>query len=124
MLVSLLLVLGSVGTATLGQLLLKSGMTSVGRLGAGALQQPVQTVLAIASTPVVWLGLACYGFGAVLWLVVLSRLDLGYAYPLLALSYILIPLLAHFLLGETIPPLRWVGIAVIFIGVVIVARTA
>lgn len=124
MLVSLLLVLGSVGTATLGQLLLKSGMTSVGRLGAGALQQPVQTVLAIASTPVVWLGLACYGFGAVLWLVVLSRLDLGYAYPLLAISYILIPLLAHFLLGETIPPLRWVGIAVIFIGVVIVARTA
>lgn len=124
MLVSLLLVLGSVGTATLGQLLLKSGMTSVGRLGAGALQQPVQTVLAIASTPVVWLGLACYGFGAVLWLVVLSRLDLGYAYPLLAISYILIPLLAHFLLGEAIPPLRWVGIAVIFIGVVIVARTA
>ncbi len=124
MLVSLLLVLGSVGTATLGQLLLKSGMTSVGRLGAGALQQPVQTVLAIASTPVVWLGLVCYGFGAVLWLAVLSRLDLGYAYPLLAVSYILIPLLAHFLLGEAIPPLRWVGIAVIFIGVVIVARTA
>lgn len=124
MLVSLLLVLGSVGTATLGQLLLKSGMTSVGRLGAGALQQPVQTVLAIASTPVVWLGLVCYGFGALLWLVVLSRLDLGYAYPLLAISYILIPLLAHFLLGETIPTLRWVGIAVIFIGVVIVARTA
>ncbi|QLQ06443.1 MAG: EamA family transporter [Anaerolineae bacterium] len=124
MLVSLLLVLGPVGTATLGQLLLKSGMMSVGRLGAGALQQPVQTVLAIASTPVVWLGLVCYGFGAVLWLAVLSRLDLGYAYPLLAVSYILIPLLAHFLLGEAIPPLRWVGIAVIFIGVVIVARTA
>jgi drug/metabolite transporter (DMT)-like permease len=124
MLVSLLLVLGSVGTATLGQLLLKSGMTSVGRLGAGALQQPLQTLMAIASTPVVWLGLASYAVGAVLWLVVLSRLDLGYAYPLLAVSYILIPLLAHFLLGEAIPPLRWVGIAVIFIGVVIVARTA
>jgi drug/metabolite transporter (DMT)-like permease len=123
MLVSLLLVLGSVGTATLGQLLLKSGMTSVGRLGAGALQQPLQTLMAIASTPVVWLGLASYAVGAVLWLVVLSRLDLGYAYPLLAVSYILIPLLAHFLLGEAIPPLRWVGIAVIFIGVVIVART-
>jgi drug/metabolite transporter (DMT)-like permease len=124
MLVSLLLVLGSVGTATLGQLLLKSGMTSVGRLGAGALQQPLQTLMAIASTPVVWLGLASYAVGAVLWLVVLSRLDLGYAYPLLAISYILIPLLAHFLLGEAIPPLRWVGIAVIFIGVVIVARAA
>lgn len=124
MLVSLLLVLGSVGTATLGQLLLKTGMTSVGRLGAGALQQPLQTLIAVASTPVVWLGLASYAIGAVLWMVVLSRLDLGYAYPLLAISYILIPLLAHFLLGEAIPPLRWVGIAVIFAGVIIVARTA
>ena len=124
MLVSLLLVLGSVGTATLGQLLLKTGMTSVGRLGAGALQQPLETLIAIASTPVVWLGLASYAIGAVLWMVVLSRLDLGYAYPLLAISYILIPLLAHFLLGEAIPPLRWVGIAVIFAGVIIVARTA
>ncbi len=124
MLVSLLLVLGSVGTATLGQLLLKTGMTSVGRLGAGALQQPLETLIAIASTPVVWLGLASYAIGAVLWMVVLSRLDLGYAYPLLAISYILIPLLAHFLLGETIPPLRWVGIAVIFVGVIIVARAA
>lgn len=124
MLVSLLLVLGSVGTATLGQLLLKTGMTSVGRLGAGALQQPLQTLIAVASTPVVWLGLASYAIGAVLWMVVLSRLDLGYAYPLLAISYILIPLLAHFLLGEAIPPLRWVGIAVIFVGVIIVARAA
>ena len=124
MLVSLLLVLGSVGTATLGQLLLKTGMTSVGRLGAGALQQPLENLIAIASTPVVWLGLASYAIGAVLWMVVLSRLDLGYAYPLLAISYILIPLLAHFLLGEAIPPLRWVGIAVIFAGVIIVARTA
>ncbi len=124
MLVSLLLVLGSVGTATLGQLLLKTGMTSVGRLGAGALQQPLETLIAIASTPVVWLGLASYAIGAVLWMVVLSRLDLGYAYPLLAISYILIPLLAHFLLGEAIPPLRWVGIAVIFVGVIIVARAA
>ena len=96
----------------------------MGRLGAGALQQPLETLIAIASTPVVWLGLASYAIGAVLWMVVLSRLDLGYAYPLLAISYILIPLLAHFLLGEAIPPLRWVGIAVIFVGVIIVARAA
>ena len=123
MLFSLLLVLGAVGTATLGQLLLKSGMTAVGRLGAGVLQQPLQTLLAVASVPTIWLGLACYGLGAVLWLVVLSRLDLSFAYPLLALSYILIPLLSYLVLGENVPALRWGGIAVIFIGVVIVART-
>ena len=127
MLFSLLLVLGAVGTATLGQLLLKSGMTAVGRLGASALQQPLQTALAVASVPTIWFGLAAYaaayGLGAVLWLVVLSRLDLSFAYPLLALSYILIPLLSYLILGENVPALRWVGIAVIFMGVVIVART-
>ena len=84
----------------------------------------MQTLLAVATTPAVWLGLACYGLGAVLWLVVLSRLDLSYAYPLLAVSYILIPLLSHFLLGENVTSLRWLGIAVIFIGVLIVARTS
>ena len=73
--------------------------------------------------PTIWFGLAAYGLGAVLWLVVLSRLDLSFAYPLLALSYILIPLLSYLVLGENVPALRWVGIAVIFMGVVIVART-
>lgn len=59
----------------------------------------------------------------ILWLVAISRLDLSLAYPLLALAFVLNPLLARLLLGENIPWERWVGILVICIGVVIVSLT-
>jgi undecaprenyl phosphate-alpha-L-ara4N flippase subunit ArnE len=69
------------------------------------------------------LGLTFYVMGAAFWLMVLSKLDLSLAYPMLALTYVLIPLASQFILGEQVPALRWLGVGVIFVGVVIVAQT-
>jgi multidrug transporter EmrE-like cation transporter len=64
-----------------------------------------------------------YGLSAFLWLVVLSRLDLSYAYPFLALNLVLITLVSWIVLGEMIPTLRWLGLGLICLGVVVVARS-
>jgi drug/metabolite transporter (DMT)-like permease len=56
-------------------------------------------------------------------LMAISRLDLSFAYPLLALAFAINPLLARPLLGESIPLERWVGILVIWIGVAIISWT-
>lgn len=106
-----------------GQLCLKAGMDRVGTLSAGSLGAMVQTVFHVLTTPLVFIGLAFYVMGAAFWLVVLSKLDLSLAYPMLALTYILIPLAAQFILGEQVPALRWLGVGTIFIGVVIVSQT-
>jgi len=120
---SVFLILLSVAMGVSGQLCLKAGMEQVGALSAGSINAAVRTAVHVLATPLVFLGLTFYALGAFFWLMVLSKLDLSLAYPMLALTYILIPLMAHLLLGEQVPPLRWVGIGIIFAGVVVVAQT-
>ncbi|GIP35756.1 EamA family transporter [Paenibacillus sp. J2TS4] len=67
-------------------------------------------------------GLALYGMATALWFVVLSRLPLSVAYPLQSIAYVLALLVAGFLFGETVTLTRWVGIAIILIGVYVVSR--
>jgi drug/metabolite transporter (DMT)-like permease len=120
---SLFLILLSVGCGVSGQLTLKLGMTQVGRVGAEALAAPMQLAFKVATNPLVIGGLGLYVLGAVAWLTVLSRVPLSFAYPMLALSYAIVPVLAWMLLGEDVPSLRWAGIATICLGIFLVSRS-
>ncbi len=121
MLISLILV--SVTLAAVAQLTLKSGMNRVaGRVGE--LRLDAAGLRAVASTPLVWLGLALFGLSAVVWLAVLSRTSLSFAYPFAALTYVLIVLFDLVVLHERIPALRWGGVAFIVLGIVLVSRTS
>jgi drug/metabolite transporter (DMT)-like permease len=120
---SLGLILLSVASGVAGQLALKMGTT---RVGAAAIQAsgPVSTLITAFRSPLVWLGLALYGLGALAWILVLTRMDLSLAYPFLALNFVLIAIVSRLFLGETIPALRWGGIAVICLGILLIARSA
>lgn len=116
--VSLGLLLVSVLFAVGGQLTLKTAMDSVGRIGKTS--QVGDTLLRAMKEPLLWLGLALFGISALFWLVVLSRVRLSVAYPIVGISYILIVLLARFRLHEHVPALRWVGVSVIALGIAII----
>lgn len=62
----------------------------------------------------------CFAVATLLWLIVLRHTAISYAYPLLGAGYILVTLLAKWLLREEIPALRWVSILVITAGVLMV----
>ena len=57
------------------------------------------------------------GLGLMFWLMVLTKIDLSLAYPLLSLNYIFILLGAKFLFKEAIPIHRWLGVGVILLGI-------
>ena len=118
-----LMIVIAILVSSAGQLFLKQGMARVGPLEAQSLLGVATLAWRVFSTPLVILGLVCYGVGTLVWLVVLSRLDLSFAYPMLALSYVLVPLMAQVCLGEKIPIARWAGIGIIVIGVGIVAKS-
>ena len=118
-----LMIVISILVGSAGQLFLKQGMIQVGSLQIQSLVEIGTLAWRVFSTPLVILGLACYGVGTLVWLGVLSRLDLGFAYPMLALSYVLVPLMAQVFLGEKIPIARLVGIGIIVVGVGIVAKS-
>jgi drug/metabolite transporter (DMT)-like permease len=110
----------SVMIGVVGQLTLKTAMTSVGPLGLRE-GQLAKTVTAIGLNPRVWAGLGLYGFSLLFWLVGLSRVELGYAFPFLSLSYVFILVFSRLLLGETIGRMRLLGVLAICVGVSIVA---
>jgi uncharacterized membrane protein len=58
-----------------------------------------------------------------LYLALLSRADVSQVLPLTALDYIVVALLAQWLLGEGVTMVRWAGIAFIVVGVALVSRT-
>jgi drug/metabolite transporter (DMT)-like permease len=117
------LILIALVCSVLGQVTLKLGMTQVGRIGPEVFAQPLQIVTRVLTTPMVVGGLSLYVLGAVAWLAVLSRVPLSLAHPTLALSFVLTPMLAWLVLGESVPGLRWLGIATICAGIVVVSRS-
>jgi drug/metabolite transporter (DMT)-like permease len=120
----IVLILASVSLAALAQLTLKSGMNQVTDANGGAVTLSGGSFKVILTNLTVWGGLALFGLSAVVWLFVLSRTSLSFAYPFAALTYLLIVLVDRFVLHETVPPLRWVGVVLIMGGIVLVARTA
>lgn len=120
---SLSLILFGVMCSVGGQITLKMGMSQIGRIGVEALVQPLQIALRVLTNPLVVAGLGLYVLGAAVWLTVLSRVPLSFAYPILALSYAFTPILAWMVLGESVPSLRWLGIATICLGIFLVSRS-
>lgn len=120
---SIILIVVSVICGISGQISLKMGMVQTGRIDAIALAHPTQVIARVLTTPLVLSGLTLYVLGAAAWLTVLSRVPLSQAYPYLALSYAFTPILAWFLLSESIPSFRWLGIGIIVFGIIVVSRT-
>ena len=67
--------------------------------------------------------LGCYAVSVVVWAAAMSHVPVNYAYPFLALGFVAGAFMSQVLLGETIPPMRWLAIGVIVAGVVLLAFT-
>lgn len=74
--------------------------------------------------PWVWSALIAAVVTGLLYVITLRQLELSVLEPLFALVFILVPLSAVFILGEHLPPLRIVGLVLIFVGVILVGQTA
>jgi drug/metabolite transporter (DMT)-like permease len=119
------LILISVLLAALAQLTLKHGMNQVTVGGAQplSLHHPTHTVVRIITNLSVWGGLALFVLSASVWLIVLSRTSLSFAYPFASLTYVLILLFDRFVLNEPISGLRYGGVALIIGGLLLISRT-
>lgn len=118
--VSLVLLVISVSFAVLGQLTLKSAMDDVGHIGREDVKNPIATILRAASEPKLWIGLAIFGVSAAFWIVVLSRVALTVAYPMVGLSYVVVVMIGRYYFHEHVPPLRWIGVSVVACGIALI----
>jgi len=119
---SVLLILLSISIAVGGQLLLKIGIDRIGINGFGSMKSLTGLFSGIIRSPMVLTGLFLYLISAAIWLVVLSTVDLSFAYPFIGLTYVMVLVLSRFILKEEVNPIRWVGAFIITVGVVVISR--
>jgi drug/metabolite transporter (DMT)-like permease len=119
---SVLLILISILIAVGGQVLLKIGITRIGINNFNSLGAFGEFFSGIIKSPLVLTGLFLYVISAALWMIVLSTVDLSFAYPFLGVTYVMILLVSKFILKEDVNPLRWIGALIITAGVVVISR--
>lgn len=119
----LLLILVNVAMTSLAQIVLKVGMSvpEVARAMAGGIRPSL--VVSVLLHPWVLLGLMLYGGAAVVWLLVLSKIDVSLAYPFVGLGFVVTTALAWMFLGESVTVMRLTGTLLIVSGIVVLARS-
>jgi len=75
------------------------------------------------SSGLIYLVTALYGITTIGWVWLLQKSDLGKIYPFMALSFILVPLASHMLLGERFQAQYFIGIFIIVTGIIITVRS-
>jgi drug/metabolite transporter (DMT)-like permease len=110
---SLILLSAVLGLTVYGQLVIKARALLHSAVDADGLSY----IFAMASDPGVLSGLAAAGLAAFAWIAVVQQLEVSFAYPFMALSFVLVPLGANVILGEPLPRLQIFGMALIVIGV-------
>src|SRR3989338_9364613 len=103
--------------SAIAQIILKTGIGSTSTSG-GILGFFIKTL----TSPVVLLGLGLYGLGALLWLIVLSKEDVSFAFPLVSFAYVIAIVLSAVILKENVTLPRIIGSIIIMTGIAIIAR--
>jgi drug/metabolite transporter (DMT)-like permease len=118
----LALILVDVVLNVTGQLSLKYGMSKIGNFSLSMATLPPVFMKAATNLHVL-MGLLCYGLGFMVWLIVLAKAEVSWAYPMISLGYVFTAILARLLLGESVSATRMIGIMVTCLGVFLIARS-
>ena len=107
----------------LGNVLLGKAMKQVGPVSLWPPAELLHAFVRVFTAGTIWLGVGSQLIFFAAYMIVLSWADYSYVQPASALAYAIVALLASTWLGEVVPPLRWAGIAVICLGVLLVGHT-
>ena len=101
-----------------GQVLLKYAM-----MKHGAIEFSLQGLIRLFTEPRLILAMGLYAAALLMWLHVLSKVPLSTAYPMLAITYVIVPLLSMVFFGERIQQPQIIGICLVLVGVAMIGKT-
>lgn len=104
---------------TVSQLALKSSINLL-NWEINTVSQALRLVIQLGTIPLVWLGLIFSFFSLLIWLFVLTKTDLNFAFSLDSMRYVLIAVASMIFLKEKIGIVRWAGICAVVCGIILV----
>jgi multidrug transporter EmrE-like cation transporter len=105
-----------------GELLLKKGANAAPPM-TGVLRTLSQWLgVSALFTPWTWMGISCYIGGLMCWLYVLKSIPLGIAFSIINGLHMGVPVGAYFILHEPVNARRWIGIAIVLAGVLLILK--
>jgi drug/metabolite transporter (DMT)-like permease len=111
----LILLIGLVFEST-GVILLKKGITRVGEMKSMSISEVIRVVKAGATNPQILLGVLFEALFFLCLLVLMSKSDISFLWPLTALSFVFSTFAAMWFLSEKVSLTRWLGVLFIMIG--------
>jgi drug/metabolite transporter (DMT)-like permease len=115
----------NVGALVVFTLVLSGGQLLFKKLGLAIRGQPLADGLwLIIRLPILYIALTLYGLATVLWIWILSRVPLAKAYPWIAVGVVIVPLIGWSYFGERLGPLFWLGVVLIFAGMLLVQQAS
>jgi len=115
----MLLIISTSICDTISQLFLK---TSINSLNASitSIKKIFGFIIRLALIPKVWIGFIFSCLSLFIWLFVLSKADLNFAFSLDSMHYIFIALASSLILKEKVESKRWVGTILVVLGIILV----
>jgi uncharacterized membrane protein len=107
----------------LGNVLLGKGMKGIGAASIGTAAGALNLLSLVLTSGTIWLGIGSLITFFVAYTLVLSWADYSYVQPASSVAYGMVALLAHFMLREVVTPMRWMGVLLICLGVLVVGQT-
>jgi len=118
---NILLILASVSLNAGAQVLMRKGMLKAGEISFGN-GLFFKTLPLLLSNGLLWFSFLCYGLSIIIWMIVLSRVEVSFAYAFSSLGYVFVTVMGVFFLKENISILRIAGISVVCIGIILTAK--
>lgn len=107
----------------LGNVLLGKGMKELGPVSLGTPTEMFVVLSRALTSGRIWLGIGSLLTFFVAYMLVLSLADYSFVQPASSVAYGVVAVLAHFMLREVITPMRWLGVLIICLGVLVVGHT-
>jgi multidrug transporter EmrE-like cation transporter len=112
---------GTIFLTVFGQLLIKWRMDQQNNLPIAPMEKFIY-MFKLLLDPFILLGLISAFVASLLWMLVLTKFELSYAYPFTGATYVFILISSYYLFHESISWTNMVGVSLIVLGIVISSR--
>ncbi|MGB7769141.1 MAG: EamA family transporter [Verrucomicrobiia bacterium] len=112
----LLILLVGLTFESTGVVLLKKGMTNIGDMNGITAGEIFRVCKAGATNPQIWLGMFFEALFFLCLLVLMSKSDISFLWPMTGLSFVFATFAAIWFLNERVSAVRWIGVVLVVLG--------